>query len=84
MEELQRLKNCKGSGTSIVTLMIPSRMKPHQVTSHLDSEIGTASNIKDKGNRKSVIDALKTSISFLRSVKSIPSTGMAIYAGWYL
>lgn len=84
MEELQKLKNYKGTGTSIVTLLIPSRMKPHQVTTHLEGEIGTASNIKDKGNRKSVIDALRTSISFLRNIKSIPCNGMAMYAGWYL
>ena len=83
MDELQMLKNCKGTGTSIVTLLIPPKMRPHQVVAHLDDEISTASNIKDKGNRKSVIDALKTSISFYRNLKSIPVTGMATYAGWY-
>lgn len=84
MEELQKLKTYKGSGTSILTLTIPSKTQVSDVINHLQQEIGTASNIKDKSNRKSVIDALKTSISFFRGWKTIPSNGMAVYAGWYV
>ncbi len=84
MEELQKLKTYKGSGSSIVTLLIPPKMKVCQVVSHLNTEICTASNIKDKCNRKSVIDALKTSVSFYRSMKTIPDTGIATYSGWYV
>lgn len=84
MDQLHKLKKCKGTGTSIVTLIIPPTMKVCQVTNHLSDEISTASNIKDKCNRKSVIDALKTSISFFKNVKNIPDTGLAIYAGWYV
>lgn len=84
MEELQKLNKYKGSGTSIVTITIPAKTQVSDVVNHLQQEIGTASNIKDKCNRKSVIDALKTSISFFKGWKSIPDNGMAVYAGWYL
>ena len=84
MEELQKLNQYKGSGSSIVTLTIPSRTKVSDVISHLQSEIATASNIKDKCNRKSVQDALKISIVFFRKWKTIPDNGMATYSGWYV
>lgn len=84
MEELQKLTQYKGSGTSIVTLTIPAKTKVSDVIGHLQSEIGTASNIKDKCNRKSVQDALKTSIVFFRKWKTIPDNGIAVYAGRYV
>jgi peptide chain release factor subunit 1 len=84
MNELQKLKNYKGTGTSIVSLTIPSKTQICDVTNHLQQEICSASNIKDKSNRKSVIDALKTSISFFRGWKTIPNNGVATFAGWYV
>jgi peptide chain release factor subunit 1 len=84
MEELQKLKTYKGSGTSIVTLTVPFKTQVSDVVNHLQQEIGAASNIKDKCNRKSVIDALKISISFFRGWKIIPTNGLAVYAGWYV
>lgn len=84
MEELQKLNCYKGSGTSIVTLLVPAKTMISNVVNHLNQEIGTASNIKDKSNRKSVIDALKSSIVFFQKMKTIPSTGIATFSGWYV
>jgi len=84
MEELAKLSNYKGTGTSIVTLTIPSSTRVSDVVAHMQSEIGTAANIKDKSNRKSVQSALKISIVFFRKWKTIPDNGMAIYAGQYV
>jgi peptide chain release factor subunit 1 len=84
MEELQKLKSYKGSGTSIVTLTIPPKTQVSNIVTLLQQEMGTATNIKDKVNRKSVINALKTATVFFKTQKSIPHTGMAVFSGHYV
>jgi peptide chain release factor subunit 1 len=84
MEDLNRLQRYKGTGTSIVTLIIPVKCQISHINTHLIKELATAKNIKDKNNRKSVIDALKSSLEFFRGLKSIPSNGLATFTGWYV
>jgi peptide chain release factor subunit 1 len=47
----------------------------------LMSELTTASNIKDKNNRKNVTTALKSIIEKLKMQKVCPDNGLAIFAG---
>lgn len=44
-------------------------------------EISLATNIKDKLNRNQVVTSLKRIQVFLKTLRSIPETGIAIYAG---
>ena len=45
----------------MITLMIPPKKAITEITSQLKVEMGKADNIKDRVNRNSVIDALKSS-----------------------
>jgi peptide chain release factor subunit 1 len=75
------LQSCRGSGTSVVSLLIPTGASIMVARSRITSELTTTANIKDRGNRHSVIAALKAVSEQLSRIASIPSTGMAIYAG---
>lgn len=46
--------------------------------------MSAASNIKDKENRKAVLDTLKTIQHRLRTIKKVPESGIGIFTGWYL
>lgn len=84
MEELYQLSQYRGHGTSIMNITIPPDTSVSQIVNHLQSELGTASNIKCARNRKSVQDAVKSAIVFFKNWKQIPDTGMAVYSGWYV
>ena len=84
MLNIDTVRKYKGSGTSIVNLIVPPKMQIGQLMSHLTTEIGTATNIKDKGNRKSVIDALKSSMQFFKGVNAIPDNGIPTFSRWYV
>lgn len=84
LQRLQKLREYKGSGTSVVSLIIPGKSQISAVTSHLTKELSTASNVKDKSNRKSIIDALKSTETFYKNLKEIPDNGIATFAGAYL
>jgi peptide subunit release factor 1 (eRF1) len=70
-------------GTSLVTVLVPGEASISQVTSQLTSELGTASNIKDKSVRSSVQAALR---SGLQKMKTYPGhkagpNGLVLLAG---
>jgi peptide chain release factor subunit 1 len=86
MTELQRLlklRQLRGSGTSIVSLIIPAKTQICAINAHITKELSTASNVKDKCNRKSIIDALKSTNALFKNIKNIPSNGIATFAGSY-
>lgn len=84
LQRLQQLKEFKGSGTSIVSMIIPARTQISAITAHITKELSTASNVKDKCNRKSIIDALKSTSAFYKTMKEIPPNGIATFAGAYV
>jgi peptide chain release factor subunit 1 len=65
-------------------LIIHPKSQPSREIAFLKKEISEASNIKDRVNRQSVIDALKSGIEALKPYKSFGSTGLALFAGWYV
>ncbi|HLD10474.1 MAG TPA: peptide chain release factor aRF-1 [Candidatus Nanoarchaeia archaeon] len=75
------LKKFRGRHTELVSVYIPSGYDINKIISHLMQEQGTASNIKDKNNRKNVIDALERMIRHLRLFKQTPINGLAIFSG---
>jgi peptide chain release factor subunit 1 len=52
----KRLETAKISG-SVVTIIIPPKKQISEITNMLNEETGKASNIKDRTNRNSVIEA---------------------------
>ncbi len=47
----------------------------------LTFEASTASNIKDKNNRKNVLTAIKSANEKLKQYKKCPDNGLAIFSG---
>lgn len=48
----------------------------------LTRELSTATNIKDKNNRKEVLETLNRILERLRTYRQTPRNGLAIYAGY--
>ena len=69
-----------GNPTSMVSLVLPSGSNIDTITKRLNTELATSSNIKDRSNRQSVAVALKQIIEFLKSMKHLPPTGIALFA----
>jgi peptide chain release factor subunit 1 len=75
------LNNIKGSGTSVVTLLIPPGEQISRVIGMLTNELGTCSCIKSASNRKSVESAITSAIERLKLISRVPKNGLIIYSG---
>ena len=69
------------SNTSMITLAIPPSKSINYVSNMLTTEYGTASNIKSRVNRLSVLSALTSVHHKLKPYKSTPKNGLIIYSG---
>ena len=84
-ETLAELSNASSlsGGTSLITLHIPSNYSMSLVLNKLNTELGTATNIKDKSVRKDVISGLKSGIESIKSYKKslAPENGLVLISG---
>lgn len=84
LELVKKLSVLKSSinGTDLVTLYIPPNYSLAIVTESIVTELGTASNIKDKNVRKSVISSLKSCQQTIKSSKyhKAPENGLVLLA----
>ncbi|KAF7703925.1 Eukaryotic peptide chain release factor subunit 1-2 [Cucumispora dikerogammari] len=78
---LQKLKNSTGQGTSMISLILPPKDQLSQATKLLTTEYGTASNIKSRTNRLSVLQAITSASNRLKSLNKVPPNGLAVYSG---
>ena len=68
-------------GTCLITLYVPSDCSLWLVKEHVDKEIKTTANVKNRNVGKAALDALK-SVSYQLSILSkIPETGLVVCAG---
>jgi len=80
---VERLKKIKGRHSSLTTVYIPPDKSLVDVINFLRQEYMTASNIKDKTNRKMVQDNILTMINDIQRLKKIPENGIALFYGYY-
>ena len=78
---LEDLREMKGFGTELVTLIIPPDRHISDARSMLQNEHGQAANIKSKGTRKNVQGAIESAISTLSRYKKPGEHGLAIFVG---
>jgi len=78
---LEDLREMKGFGTELVTLIIPPDRQISDARSMLQNEHGQAANIKSKGTRKNVQGAIESAISTLSRFKTPGEHGLAIFVG---
>jgi hypothetical protein len=79
-ELLDRLSNLSGKcASSLVTMSVP---KGYNISQFIVEELGTATNVKDSHNRKSIISALKSIQDWCRdNFNKIPENGVLIFSG---
>ncbi len=66
----------------MITFIIRGGIAISNVTNMIKREISTASNIKDKNNRKEVIESLHAVDATVKNYKNkIPVNGLAVYCG---
>jgi peptide chain release factor subunit 1 len=96
MDELEQLKNIekfkvkklvkflntiKGSGTSVVTILIPPKEQISRVIAMLTNELGTCSCIKSASNKNAVESAITSAMERLKLFSKLPSNGLILYSG---
>ncbi len=65
----------------MISLIVPPKGQLALVTRMLTEEYGTASNIKSRVNRLSVLSAITSTQVRLKMVNKIPPNGLVIYCG---
>lgn len=85
MKRLVRtLKDARGNGTSMISLVLGPKDQVSRVASMLVDEYGTASNIKSRVNKLSVLSAITSAQQRLKLYSSTPSNGLVLYVGTVL
>ncbi len=78
---IRYLERIKGRHTELVTVYVPGGFSLDIIRSQLAEEKSTATNIKDRNNRKNVIDALEKIMNELRLIGNTPENGLVVFCG---
>mmetsp|Transcript_5614 Transcript_5614/g.15085 ORF Transcript_5614/g.15085 Transcript_5614/m.15085 type:complete len:449 (-) Transcript_5614:453-1799(-) len=78
---IKQLENAKGAGTSMISLIIPPKDDINRINKLLTEEYGTASCIKSRVNRLSVLAAITSTQQRLKMYNRTPNNGLIIYCG---
>mmetsp|Transcript_9139 Transcript_9139/g.22862 ORF Transcript_9139/g.22862 Transcript_9139/m.22862 type:complete len:445 (+) Transcript_9139:101-1435(+) len=78
------LQEARGNGTSMISLVVPPKGQISVISKMLADEYGTASNIKSRVNRQSVLGAITGAIQRLKLYNRVPDNGLIMYCGTVL
>eukprot|EP01094_Clydonella_sp_ATCC50884_P026495 TRINITY_DN727_c0_g1_i1.p1 TRINITY_DN727_c0_g1~~TRINITY_DN727_c0_g1_i1.p1 ORF type:complete len:460 (+),score=212.03 TRINITY_DN727_c0_g1_i1:98-1381(+) len=78
---IRSLEIARGNGTSMISLIIPPKDQISRVAKMLGDEYGTASNIKSRVNRLSVLGAITSTQQKLKLYTRVPDNGLVVYCG---
>ncbi|KAF0457481.1 peptide chain release factor eRF/aRF subunit 1 [Gigaspora margarita] len=78
---IKSLEAARGNGTSMISLIIPPKDQIPRVAKMLADEYGTASNIKSRVNRLSVLAAITSTQQRLKLYTKVPTNGLVVYCG---
>jgi len=81
---IKNLDAARGNGTSMISLIIPPKDMIARVNKMLGDEYGTASNIKSRVNRLSVLSAITSTQQRLKLYTKVPPNGLVLYCGTVL
>ena len=70
------------NGTSMISLIIPPKDQISRVQKLLAEEYGTASNIKSRVNRLSVLGAITSTQQRLKLYNRVPPNGLVVFCGY--
>jgi peptide chain release factor subunit 1 len=75
---MKNLEAARGNGTSMISLIIPPGDQISRVNKMLSDEYGTASNIKSRVNRLSVLSAITSTQQRLKLYNKCPKNGALV------
>jgi len=75
---IKDLSSYRGNGTSMISLVIPAGYQISLISKMLTVELGTASNIKSRVNRQSVMSAITSTQAKLKRYSRTPKNGLVI------
>lgn len=78
---IKALEEARGNGTSMISLIMPPKDQVARVQKMLGDEYGTASNIKNRVNRLSVLSAITSAQQRLKLYNKVPPNGLVVYTG---
>lgn len=78
---IKTLQAARGNGTSMISLVIKPKDEVTRINKMLADEFGTASNIKSRVNRLSVLSAITSTQQRLKLYNRTPPNGLVIYCG---
>ncbi|MCJ1232767.1 Polypeptide release factor (eRF1) in translation termination [Varicellaria rhodocarpa] len=78
---IKSLEAARGNGTSMISLIIPPKDQVSRAAKMLAEEFGTASNIKSRVNRQSVLSAITSTQQRLKLYNKVPTNGLVVYCG---
>jgi len=78
---IKSLEAARGNGTSMISLIIPPKDQVSRIAKMLADEYGTASNIKSRVNRLSVLGAITSVQQRLKLYNKVPVNGLVVYCG---
>ncbi|KAH3679615.1 hypothetical protein WICMUC_000847 [Wickerhamomyces mucosus] len=78
---IKSLELARGNGTSMISLIIPPKSQISFYQKMLTDEYGTASNIKSRVNRLSVLSAITSTQQKLKLYTRVPPNGLVLYCG---
>ncbi|BAM40559.1 eukaryotic peptide chain release factor [Theileria orientalis strain Shintoku] len=78
---INKLESAKGNGTSMISLIIRPKDDVNRINKMLSDEYGTASNIKSRVNRLSVLSAITSTMQRLKLYRATPPNGLVVYCG---
>jgi peptide chain release factor subunit 1 len=78
---IKTLNLARGNGTSMVSLIVPPGDQISRVSKMLTDEAATASNIKSRVNRNSVLQAISSAQQRLKLYDRLPPNGLVMYCG---
>jgi len=81
---VQRLRDARGAGTSMISLILPPGSQIALTNRMLTEEYSTATNIKSRVNRLSVLDAITSTQQRLKLYNKCPTNGLLLYCGTIL
>ena len=81
---IKNLESARGNGTSMISLIIPPKEQISRWSQKLTEEYGTASNIKSRVNRLSVLSAITSTQQKLKLYNKVPTNGLLVYCGTIL
>merc|ERR1719384_258194 len=78
---IKTLEAAKGNGTSMISLIIPPKDEISRSTKMLNEELGTATSIKSRTTRLSVLGAITSTLQRLKLYNKTPPNGLILYCG---